>query len=81
MTAEDSDLGLNLVFTNTTSSSTTEAANSKKKRKNKYDRRRERGRQAKEAKKLERTKGGDSKTDGVGRSNGGKHQKSKCSWK
>lgn len=80
MTAEDSDLGLNLVFTNPASSSTTEVANSKKKRKNKYDRRRERGRQAKEAKKLEKTNNSvDSKTDGVGRSDGGKHQKSKSS--
>jgi len=66
MTAEDFDLGLNLVFTNPTSSSaSTAAGNSKKKRKNKYDRRRERGRQAKEAKKGDKTAGEDStKSDG-----------------
>jgi ATP-dependent RNA helicase DDX31/DBP7 len=76
MAAEDTDLGLNLVFTNPASSSAgyadTAASNSKKKRKNKYDRRRERGRLAKEAKKLDKTAGVDnSKSSGEGRPNGG----------
>lgn len=76
MTAEDFDLGLNLVFTNPASSSTTAATNSKKKRKNKYDRRRERGRQAKEAKKLGMSTVENIKSDGgaVVRSNGGKQE-------
>ena len=46
------DIGLNLVFTNPSPSAALADVNTKKKRKNKYDRRRERGRLAKEAKKL-----------------------------
>ncbi|KAL7451746.1 hypothetical protein ACHAWC_007003 [Mediolabrus comicus] len=56
MAAENIDLGLNLVFENPASSSagspSKDGTQAKKKRKNKYDRRRERGRIAKEAKKL-----------------------------
>ena len=69
MAAEDADLGLNLVFTNPASSSAgyadTAAANTKKKRKNKYDKRRERGRMAKEAKKLDKTPNVDNSKSGV----------------
>lgn len=76
MAAEDFDLGLNLVFTNPASSSTTAVTNSKKKRKNKYDRRRERGRQAKEAKKLGITtdKANINSGDRVAKLNGGKQE-------
>ena len=76
MSGDDFDLGLNLVFTNPASSSTTTASNSQKKRKNKYDRRRERGRQAKEAKKFEKANDVDSKTDDVGRPGNRGNQKS-----
>lgn len=59
MAAENIDLGLNLVFENPASSSagspSKDRTQTKKKRKNKYDRRRERGRLAKEAKKLGKT--------------------------
>lgn len=59
MAAENIDLGLNLVFENHASSSagspSKDGTQTKKKRKNKYDRRRERGRLAKEAKKLGKT--------------------------
>ena len=83
MAAENIDLGLNLVFENPASSSaagyagTTPGTKTKKKRKNKYDRRRERGRLAKEAKKLGKSAEDDNnnKSGGNGGRSGGADEK------